>query len=300
MSRRRNGGGPDGLVVVDKAPGPTSHDVVAACRRIYSTARVGHAGTLDPPATGVLCVGLGRVTRLLRYVTSGRKSYTAQVVFGATTDTMDSAGVVTGTWEMGGLDPKAVEAAAQSLRGEITQIPPMVSAVKVGGQRLHKLAREGVVVEREPRKVTIDHLELAPTEREGVWRMDVTCSAGTYVRVLADDLGRLCGGGAHLDSLRRTAVEPFRLDEAHSLERLAELGEAGILAPLEAVRALPRVHIDEHTAADVGHGRPFSGVNVGPVEPGPVAVVGPGGDLLAVYEAQIDGVLRPSVVLAAH
>ena len=199
----------NGLVVVDKAAGWTSHDVVARCRGIFGQGRVGHAGTLDPDATGVLLVGLGRVTRLLRFLTVLRKTYTTDIVLGTATSTLDASGEVTATFDMSRVRPSDVAAAATALTGEIEQVPPMVSAVKVEGRRLHELAREGVEVERKPWPVTVYRFETSPDPdpaRPGVYRAVVECSSGTYVRVLADDLGRALGGGAHLDRLRRTRI----------------------------------------------------------------------------------------------
>jgi tRNA pseudouridine55 synthase len=199
-----------GLAVVDKPAGVTSHDVVGMLRRRLHERRVGHAGTLDPDATGVLLVGVGNATRLLRFLTALGKTYTADVVFGTSTSTLDASGEVTGRFEMTELTPDRVRAVvAEQLTGRIMQVPPMVSALKVDGKRLHELAREGVEIEREPRPVTIHRFDVEPTADPLVYRIDVTCSSGTYVRTLADDLGRLLGGGAHLRDLRRTACGSF-------------------------------------------------------------------------------------------
>src|SRR5438874_9260 len=196
----------DGLVVVDKPAGMTSHDVVARCRRIFGQRRVGHGGTLDPDATGVLLVVLGRATRLVRFVSELPKAYVGEIVLGTATSTLDAAGEVTGTWDMASVGLEDVRAAAARFVGEIDQVPPMVSAVKVGGRRLHELARAGVEVEREPRRVTIHSLAVAPTDESGVFRLAVNCSSGTYIRSVAADLGTALGGGAHLRNLRRIAV----------------------------------------------------------------------------------------------
>lgn len=285
----------EGLVVVDKPPGCTSHDVVAACRRIYRTRRVGHAGTLDPDATGVLCVGVGRVTRLLRFVGDGWKSYTAEVVFGTATDTMDDSGRPTGVWDMTDLAPEAVLAAAQALTGPIEQVPPMVSAVRVGGRRLHQLAREGVVVERAARPVVVRSLRLRPSTGPLVWLMDVTCSTGTFVRVLGHDLGAMLGGGAHIRKLRRTAVGPFGIAQAIPLQRLAaspQEAAAALLGPLEAVAGLPWVRVPDEMVTAVGNGAVFApdvfsrfpvlspdpiGHHVHGQDPGPLTAVGTSG-----------------------
>jgi tRNA pseudouridine55 synthase len=280
-----------GLVVVDKPAGLTSHDVVGVLRRRFDERRIGHAGTLDPDATGVLLVGVGKVTRLLRFLTALGKRYRAEVVFGTTTSTLDAAGEVTGTFVMDRLDPATVRrVAAAHLTGPIMQVPPMVSALKVDGRRLHELAREGIEVERRPRPVTVHALVVEPTSDPLVYTIDVTCSSGTYVRTLAADLGELLGGGAHLRSLRRTAVGSFTLDEA-----LAPL-EAPLHQPTFAVRDYPRIVVDEHGAAGVRHGRALADV----VAPGggPWAVVDADGELLAMYESDGGGGAKPAVVLS--
>ncbi|MEO6121403.1 MAG: tRNA pseudouridine(55) synthase TruB [Acidimicrobiales bacterium] len=276
----------DGLVVVDKAAGWTSHDAVARCRKVFGQRRVGHAGTLDPDATGVLLVGLGRVTRLLRFLTALPKSYTAEVVLGVATTTLDAAGEVTGTWDMAAVDLAAARAAASGFVGEIEQIPPMVSALKVGGRRLHELARAGVEVERAPRRVVVSRFSVEAAEEPGVLAIEVGCSSGTYVRSLAADLGAALGGGAHLRNLRRTAIGSFTA--GHQLDALSpEL----VLTPAEALRDYPRLVVDEAGAAEVGFGRSLP-LPAGPLAAGPHAVVDTSGTLIAVYTAG-----RPDVVL---
>ena len=213
----------DGLAVVDKPAGMTSHDVVARCRRLFGQKRVGHAGTLDPDATGVLLVGLGRATRLLQFQSGLRKSYCAQVVLGVATTTLDAAGEVTGRWDQGQVSLAEARRAAGSLTGPIWQVPPMVSAVKVGGRRLHQLARQGIEVERAAREITVwrfdvESLDGSAADGCPVLAVSVECSSGTYVRVLAADLGAALGGGAHLRRLRRTAVGPGRSTQpSHSM-----------------------------------------------------------------------------------
>ena len=285
----------DGLVVVDKAAGWTSHDVVAKCRGIFGQKRVGHAGTLDPGATGVLLVGLGRVTRLLRYPGALAKSYVGEVVLGVETSTLDDEGDVTATYDMSGVGPDDVRKAATGFVGDIEQVPPMVSAVKVGGRRLHALARAGEEVEREPRPMTVHALEVRPGPEPGVFAIDVTCSSGTYVRTLAADLGRALGGGAHLRRLRRTSVGPFAIAEATPVEGL---GPEAVLAPAEALRGYPSVVVDEDVAGAVRHGKVVAAAVLGVDGDGPWAVVGPTGDLLAVYERHRDDDVKPSVVVA--
>ena len=288
MARRRPPS-THGLAVVDKPAGVTSHDVVGMLRRRFAERQVGHAGTLDPDATGVLLVGVGNATRLLRFLTDLGKTYTAEIVFGSTTDSLDSTGVTTTTFDMAGLTPDTVRAAVRDhLTGDIMQVPPMVSALKVDGKRLHELAREGIEVERAPRPVTIRRFDIEPTRDPLVYRAEVSCSKGTYVRTLADDLGRLCGGGAHLRALRRTAVGSFTADQARPPD------EVELLSMREAVRDYPVVEVDEATAAMVRQGRVLSRFD----GDGPWAVVGPDGALLAMYEAFRGREAKPAVVVS--
>jgi tRNA pseudouridine55 synthase len=286
----------DGLVVVDKAAGWTSHDVVAKCRGIFGQKRVGHAGTLDPGATGVLLVGLGRVTRLLRYPGALPKTYTGEVVLGTETSTLDNEGEVTATHDMGGVSLADVRRVAAEFVGDIQQVPPMVSAVKVGGRRLHELARAGEEVEREPRPVTVYGLEVRSGPEPGVFVVDVTCSAGTYVRVLAADIGHALGGGAHLRHLRRTAVGEFSVAEARPVEAL---GDDAVLPPAEAMRGYATAVVDSEVAGDVGHGKVLDADVLGLQGGGPWAVVGGEGELLAVYEPYDEARVKPAVVIAS-
>jgi tRNA pseudouridine55 synthase len=284
----------DGLVVVDKPAGWTSHDVVARCRRIFGQRRAGHAGTLDPAATGVLLVGLGRATRLLRFLGELPKSYEAEVVLGTETSTLDDSGEVVALHDMGGVGIADVRAAAAGLVGEIEQIPPMVSAVKVGGRRLHELARRGIEVDRQPRRVRVEALDVEETADPRVFRISVRCSSGTYVRVLAADLGRALGGGAHLRGLRRTAIGPFSVEHARPLDAV----DAGaVLEPAAVVSHLERCTVDAEVAGLVGHGRVLSREILQPSGPGPWVVLDSTGALLAVYEAHGDREAKPSVVL---
>ena len=255
---------------------------------------MGHAGTLDPDATGVLLVGLGRVTRLLRYLTALGKSYTGEVVLGVETSTLDAAGEVTATHDMTGVSLEDVRTAAVRFVGDIEQVPPMVSAVKVGGRRLHELAREGVEVERAPRPVTVRRFDVSPTHDPLVFAVAVDCSSGTYIRTLAADLGRAVGGGAHLRALRRTAVGSFTDADAHPLEALE------VLSPAEALRDYPSVAVGEEDVRLVGFGRPLARDGGRFAGDGPWAVLDGDGDLLAVYEAAGDDVVKPAVVIAAR
>jgi tRNA pseudouridine55 synthase len=278
-----------GLAIVDKPAGVTSHDVVGMLRRRFGERRIGHAGTLDPSATGVLVVGVGTVTRLLRFVTDGRKRYTGEVVLGVETDTLDADGEVTARHDMGAVSAAAAqEVATANLTGDISQVPPMVSALKLGGRRLHDLARQGIEVEREARPVTVHSFAVTATDDPGVLAIEVECSAGTYVRVLAADLGRLLGGGAHLRNLRRTAVEPFTIDEARPPDTVE------LLPPIESLRALAKVPVDDATARLIATGR----VLAAPDGAGPWVMVDGAGELLAVYEPFRDGAAKPAVVLA--
>ena len=280
----------DGLVVVDKPAGCTSHDVVSRCRRIFGQKRVGHGGTLDPDATGILLVGLGRATRLLRFLAPLPKSYVAEVVLGVATSTLDDSGEVVATYDMAGVGLEDVRRAAAGLVGDIEQIPPMVSAVSIGGRRLHELAREGIEVERAARPVTVYRLEASLGSEPGVFRVEVDCSSGTYVRTLAADLGTALGGGAHLRRLRRTAVGSFTEGVA-----LDQLGPEHVLAPAAAVAHLAPVTVDAGVAEAVGYGKVLDVEWAGD---GPWAVLDGDGALLAVYEPYGHGRVKPSVVLA--
>lgn len=300
-------GGISGLVVVDKEPGWTSHDVVARCRRLFGQRRVGHAGTLDPDATGVLLVGLGRFTRGMRFLTELEKRYTCEVVLGAATSTQDDSGEVTARFDMASVSGEEVAAAARGLTGAIAQVPPMVSAVKVGGRRLHELARQGIEVERAPRPVEVYAFDLTPTGDPLVYEASVACSSGTYVRTLAHDLGAALGGGAHLRRLRRTAIGSFHVDQAATLGAIeaqlahapARAGQAPVLSPAEALRDLGRVVVDAEVAAYVANGRPLDRVALGATGAGPWPLVDEAGELLAVYEATGTDRVVPAVVFAA-
>lgn len=270
----------DGLVVVDKPSGMTSHDVVGRCRRIFGQKKVGHAGTLDPDATGVLLIGLGRATRLMQYMSGLDKAYTTEIVLGTATSTLDDSGEVTGTWDMSAVTIDQARTAAAGLTGAIDQVPPMVSAVKVGGQRLYNLARQGIEVERAARPVTVHRFDLEPAA-PGVLRARVECSSGTYIRVLADDLGRRLGGGAHLRNLRRTAVGPW--DERVAVP-LPQVGGRAVVAPADMLPWLEAARVSREVEESVRYGRPLTAEALGVDGPGPWRVIGPDGRLLAVYE----------------
>lgn len=289
----------DGLVVVDKPTGCTSHDVVGRLRRIYGQRRVGHAGTLDPDATGVLLVGLGRVTRLLRFLAETGKTYCGDVVLGVATSTLDAAGDVLDRKPMP-VTRAQVDDVARRFVGDLQQIPPMVSALKVGGRRLHDLARRGEEVERAPRPVRIDRLDVEAFEPGPypVATIRVECSAGTYVRSLAADLGAALGGCAHLRDLRRLQVGSFDLTEASTLEVIAADPDRAVITPVAAMRDLERLVVDDEQARAVRHGMTFPcSALPAPLGAGPFAVADPHGDLLAVYERR-NAAIKPAVVLA--
>ncbi len=289
---RRPHTGPDGIAVVDKEPGWTSHDVVAKARGLLGTRKVGHSGTLDPDATGVLVLGVGAGTRVLRFLEAETKCYHGVIAFGVETSTLDASGEVTATHDMSGLDPAAVLRAAEGLVGPIMQIPPMVSAIKIGGRRLHELAREGIEVERPPRPVVIHSFRVAPTVDPLRWEASVECSAGTYIRTLAADLGAALGGGAHLAWLRRTAVGRFGLDMATPLEQVS-------VQPLvSAIPAGRRLDVDESESAAIRTGRVFEVDDLPALGEGPWWAVNDE-QVIAVLERHPDGRrIKPSVVLA--
>lgn len=295
MNKQSNG--LTGLVVVDKEAGWTSHDVVARCRRVFGQRRVGHAGTLDPDATGLLLVGLGRFTRMLRFVQGLPKVYVGEVVLGTATSSLDASGEVMGTWDMSGVTVEEARVAAVQFTGRIQQVPPMVSAIKVGGTRLHTLARQGVEVEREPRWVTVDRFDISEVPGEsGVLRIEVECSTGTYIRSLAADLGQALGGGAHLRRLRRTNIGSFDLKEAHKLD---ELAPEHVLTPAQGLRDLHRVEVGSEVARRVVHGLPLERASLDADPSGPYAVVDRSGRLMAVYESSGPDRIVAACVLAS-
>lgn len=286
----------DGVLIVDKPRGPTSHDVVAAVRRAAGQRKVGHTGTLDPMATGVLVVCLGRATRLVPYLQASTKTYDARMRLGVTTTSLDADGRVVARSDPSGIDEDAVCEALQAFVGDIEQIPPMVSAVKIGGERLHVKARRGEVVERPARPVTIHDLVLeefrSGPEAEAAFL--VTCSSGTYVRTLAADVGERLGVGAHLIALRRLGSGRFTVDDAVSLAELEALGprlHERLLSPAQALADYPTRALDESEAEALGHGRtiPHSGRST------PTAAFDARGRFVALVEDRDEGA-RPLVV----
>ncbi len=248
----------DGFLNIDKPVGWTSHDVVAKARKIVGEKRIGHAGTLDPFATGVLPLCVGRATRLVSYLLDSDKGYRVVMRLGETTDTQDATGRVLSQRDGSGITGSAIEAVLADFRGAIRQIPPMYSAVKVGGERLYRAAREGREVERPPREVTIRRLDMIGMEGGDV-RLEVVASRGTYIRSLCADVGERLGVGAHCRELVRTRSGPFRLDEAVTLEeldRLARERRVGLaLYPMEEVlKHFPAVRVNRETVERVSHG----------------------------------------------
>lgn len=282
----------DGVLVVDKPPGMTSHDVVDHVRRTLETRKVGHAGTLDPDATGILLLGVGRATRFLSYAQAAPKRYVAGARFGSSTTTQDASGEVVAE-----RDPRFTEAqlraAIAELTGEIEQVPPMVSAVKVGGERLYAKARRGEEVERAARRVIVYELKLLEHDAGAATAtLEALCSGGTYVRTLIHDLGERLGCGAHMTSLRRTAAAGFTETDAIALEAV---GPAALRPLGDAVRELPRLDVTADDAVAVSHGKALQ--TDSPVPPGHVAVFHDE-RLIAVYRSEERG-LRPDRVVPA-
>lgn len=278
---------PDGLLLIDKPPGITSHDAVDVLRRVLGVRKVGHAGTLDPMATGLLVVGVGRATRLLRFLSDLRKEYEGTGELGAETDTMDATGTVQRTSPVDVSD-EDLRAAMHTLVGEVWQRPPAYSAVKVGGRRLHQLAREGRPVEGSPRRVLVEVFDLI-SRRGTAFDFRVVCSAGTYVRALVAEVGRTVGSGAHLSRLVRTRIGPFTLADARSPN------QPGAPLPIErAVAHLPRMELDEEEAAAARHGRPLGPLGSEEAH----AAFDPSGRLVGIYRA-CGAKACPDVVVAS-
>jgi tRNA pseudouridine55 synthase len=306
----------DGILIIDKPEGWTSHDVVARVRRVLKEKRVGHTGTLDPFATGVLVLLVGRATRLAQFLAGAEKEYEATIRLGFETDTGDLTGerrAGEGRAECSTLKREAMEAALAPLRGEIEQVPPMYSAKKVGGRKLYELARRGEEVERRAVPVRVSEFEIVVDENEGVLRANedgtcdvrarVVCSAGTYVRALAESFGTNLKTGAHLAALRRTRAGEFGLDRARALEELPRLVEEGreFLVPLEAALPhLPSAHLTAEDARRVRHGAAVA-TRGGWADGAQVALLDERGALLAVgaHDAAA-GLLRPRVMLAVE
>jgi tRNA pseudouridine55 synthase len=292
-------GPPSGLVIVDKPSGMTSHDVVARVRRMAGTRRVGHAGTLDPMATGVLVVGVEKATRLLGHLALTEKEYLATIRLGQATDTDDAEGQVTASGSASGVTPDALRAAVATLCGEISQVPPAVSAVKVAGQRAYKLARQGAAPRLAARTVSVREFTVHDVRRDGGLLdadVSVTCSSGTYIRALARDLGAALGTGGHLTRLRRTRVGGYREEQARSLDALA--AEFAVLPLAQAAAAaFPRLDVPAEQAARLAHGGRLP-APTGQAPAGPVAAFGPDGTFIALLTEEA-GEYRPLAVFAS-
>ena len=302
---------PRGLLVVDKPAGPTSHDMVDRVRKALTVRRVGHTGTLDPMATGVLLICVGKATRLARFLSAGEKVYLASVRFGFATSTDDAVGEPLGPVTSAQPELEAVQAACQSLTGDLLQVPPAYSAKRVRGRRLYELARTGVAAERPPARVTVHSLDLRQLRADRA-EIEVRCSAGTYVRALARDLGEALGVGGHLDSLRRTWTGGFGLEGAVSGDALTPEATRESLLPMsEALKDLPGLRIDESSVALVRAGRDLDRsriVSEPPGEPPPrVRILDPSGALVALavprgfgfegHGLAVEPVFHPDVVL---
>ncbi len=270
-----------GLVVVDKPTGMTSHDVVGRCRRVFATRKVGHAGTLDPMATGVLVVGVERATKILGLIAGGDKAYAATIRLGQSSSTDDAEGELSAVASAAGVTDEQIAAAAAALRGEIEQVPSAVSAVKVGGKRAYALARAGQPVELSARRVRVERLDVLAVRRAGALvdvDVEVDCSSGTYIRALARDLGSALGVGGHLSALRRTRVGRFGLDEARTLEGLAERPRLSYSLDAACLLAFERRELTAGEAGDASHGRalPPAGID------GVYAATAPDGRVIAL------------------
>ena len=309
MSQPKPGAWPSGLVIVDKPGGMTSHDVVARLRRPARTRRVGHAGTLDPMATGVLVIGVEKATRLLGHLMLTEKTYAATIRLGQSTSTDDAEGEPAGGSPAHGLDRAALDAAIAQLTGQILQVPPGISAIKVNGERAYKLTRAGTAPELAARPVTVYEFTAGAVRPAGDFLdVDATvrCSSGTYVRALARDLGAALGTGGHLTALRRTAVGPYTLDQAHQLEELEgqeqspEPGSRWLIPLAEAAAAaFPRLDLTADEARRLAQGArlPLSEAAAGPVPGAPAGAFAPDGTLVALVTAE-QGRLRSLAVFA--
>ena len=280
-----------GLVLLDKPAGWTSHDIVAKLRKILGERQIGHAGTLDPDATGLLVIGVGNGTRLMRFLGDMDKTYVCEIVFGTTTDTLDDSGTVTGTFDMGDMDvERARKVIAKRFTGDIMQVPPMVSALKVDGKRLHQLAREGIEVERKPRPVTVHSFTVEQAVDRNVLSARIHCGSGTYVRSLGADLGEALGGGAHIRALRRLTTGPFDVSGASTIE-------SPVLLPVERIVAHLNAHtLDAEGIDDTLYGRVRAAFD----DDDPWAVFDESGNLVAVFERFRDTLAKPTVVFGGR
>ena len=289
-----------GLVIVDKPAGMSSHDVVGRCRRLFGTRKVGHAGTLDPMATGVLVIGIERATKILGLVSGTAKSYSATIRLGRITTTDDAEGEVVQDISARAISDAEIHAGIAPMRGEISQRPSAVSAIKIGGKRAYQLAREGQQVDLAERRVRIDRFEVLAIRSEGDFvdvDVEVDCSSGTYIRALARDLGETLKVGGHLTALRRTRVGGYGLDHARTLEELAEQPVLSYTLDQACLLAFPRREITAAEAEDAGHGRPLTAAGVA----GVYAATDPDGRVMALLEDHGDRtksvvVIRPATM----
>lgn len=289
----------NGLLLLDKAPGLTSHDCVALVRRIFNERRVGHAGTLDPMATGLLILGVGPSTRLLRFAQSEVKRYAGSVKFGVATDSLDADGAVTDEQPVPTITPETMNVATAAMLGTQQQTPPMVSAIKIDGQRLHKLARQGVEVERPAREITVSAFTLSPTEDPSVWQFEVACSVGTYVRVLLSDLAQRVGTVGHLVALRRLSSGSHRVEDAVSIEQLTDdvaNGAPVLLPPAAFVTALEHVTLDSDRIRAMRMGQRVTLEERFVNEE--IAAMDADGDLVGILQRRNES-WKPAVVLSA-
>ena len=283
-----------GIVIVDKPAGMTSHDVVSRCRRIFSTRKVGHAGTLDPMATGVLVIGIERATKILGLLSGTSKSYAATIRLGRTTTTDDAEGEVVQDQSAAEVTDDAISAGIAVLRGEISQRPSAVSAIKVGGKRAYQLVREGEEVELAARTVRIERFDVLEIRREGSFidvDVEVDCSSGTYIRALARDLGDALGVGGHLTALRRIRVGGYGLEHARTLDELNAQPNLSYTLDQACLLAFRRRDISAQQAVDAGHGRPIPAAGID----GIYAAADPDGLVLALLEDR--GATTKSVVV---
>ena len=283
-----------GLVIVDKAAGMTSHDVVGRCRRIFGTKKVGHAGTLDPMATGVLVVGIERATKILGLLMATEKSYAATIRLGQTTTTEDAEGGVLHTISATHVTDADVERAVAGLRGDIEQIPSSVSAIKVDGQRAYQLVREGTTVELPARPVRISRFDVDAVRRVDAFvdvDVRVDCSSGTYIRALARDVGSTLGVGGHLTALRRTRVGRYGLDEAHTLDELNEAPRLSYSLDEACLLGFPRRELTDDESDAASNGRALAPVGID----GTYAATAPDGRVIALLAD--DGARTKSVVV---
>lgn len=286
-----------GVILVDKPAGLTSHDVVSRLRKIYGLRRIGHAGTLDPEATGLLVIGLGNVTRLLDHFQAKTKTYVGEVVFGVETDSYDASGVVVATYDMANIDPVRLSQTISAMRGNISQVPPIISALKVDGKKLYQYHRESAEVEVKARNITIEAFDFSILSNN-VIEIKVVCGPGTYIRSIAHDLGVAMGGGAHLRNLRRLSSGQFDVNEAVTIEQLTP---ESILDPNSALRDFVLAGVNESIAIRARNGEKVTLAGYGSEEVIIFEKSEPSlvnwDQLIGLYRRESEDVYRASVVL---